>query len=485
MNPDPLALSERKFESRLPWRKAKGLIFSSLTVTSVLIGILALVALLVNVFSNGKLIVAMRAATEAGLVFSQRALQLGNEVRPYVRVADVLAGSAAERAGLRSGDVLLRAGTKTVQSVADVWGVIERHPPGQPLTLSWILSPENLIGDLRAERDETAGQLRIVLDYLEPTSPAAQAGFQVNDVLVRVEQTRVEGTRQAWEAIVIASQQRPLQSPIAIEVQRGDETLTLSLAAEKSGTVPIERSFWRALWSFITTFDSRYPELAGLLSAVYGSIYIVALTALFSVPLGVGAAIYLEEYAQQSRMTSLIQVLIANLAGVPSVIYGIIGLEMLSRSLGLGRSILAGALTMSFLILPLVIIAAREALRSIPESIRHAAYGVGATRWQAIRHHVLPYALPGIFTGVILSLSRAIGEAAPLILLGAFQYVPFIPKDLFDLFTVIPIQIFTWVTLPQEGFANISAAAILVLLALLLLMNAFAIFLRIKFQRRW
>lgn len=236
-------------------------------------------------------------------------------------------------------------------------------------------------------------------------------------------------------------------------------------------------------WQFLTEFPSRFPERAGIKSALVGSLWLLGFTALFSIPIGVAAAVYLEEYASKTRLNTLIEVAIANLAGVPSIVYGILGLAMFVRWLALGRSVVAGAATMTLLILPVIIIAAREALRAVPNSIRHAAYALGATKWQTVRHHVLPAALPGVLTGVILALSRAIGETAPLIMIGALTYVAFVPSGPMDAFTALPIQIFNWVSLPQEEFHELAAAGIVVLLAVLLLMNATAVVIRLRSQR--
>jgi len=231
-------------------------------------------------------------------------------------------------------------------------------------------------------------------------------------------------------------------------------------------------------WQFLTEFPSRRPAEAGILSAIAGSLWLMGLTALFSVPLGVGAAIYLEEYASQGWFLRIIQVNIANLAGVPSVIYGILGLALFVRYFAFERSLLAGSLTMSLLILPIIVISTQEALRSVPDSLRDAAFALGATRWQVIYSHVLPAALPGILTGVILSLSRAIGETAPLIMIGALTFIAFLPQGVMDAFTVLPIQIFNWTARPQAEFQNLAAAAILVLMVFLFLMNLSAILLR-------
>ncbi len=211
----------------------------------------------------------------------------------------------------------------------------------------------------------------------------------------------------------------------------------------------------------------------------------MALTAGISFPLGVGAAIYLEEYAPRNWFTRLLQTNISNLAGVPSIVYGILGLAIFVRFFGFGRSVVAGAATLALLILPVVIIASQEALKAVPNSLREASYGVGATKWQTIRHQVLPVALPGILTGTILSLSRAIGETAPLIMIGALTFIAFAPTSPMDPFTVLPIQIFNWTAKPQADFHDLAAGAILVLLVVLLVMNAAAIVLRNRYQKRF
>ncbi len=234
----------------------------------------------------------------------------------------------------------------------------------------------------------------------------------------------------------------------------------------------------------VTSFPSRFPEQSGLRSALQGTAWLILLTALVSFPLGVGSAVYLEEYAGDSRWTRLIELNIANLAGVPSIIYGLLGLGVFVRALGLGRSLLAGSLTMSLLILPILIVASREAIRAIPASLRQASLALGATRWQTVRHHVLPNALPGILTGSILAMSRAIGETSVLIAIGALTFIAFDPRGPMDVFTVLPIQIFNWISLPQQEFHDLAAAAILVLLLALLSMNAAAIWLRNRLHRK-
>lgn len=237
-------------------------------------------------------------------------------------------------------------------------------------------------------------------------------------------------------------------------------------------------------WQFITSYPSRKPEEAGLLSALFGTLWIMVFTALFSLPIGIGTAIYLEEYTPDNRLRRLIQTNINNLAGVPSIVYGLLGLSLFVQALAMGRSILAGALTLTLMSLPVIIIAAQEAIRSVPETHRLGAYALGATRWQVVRHIVLPTAIPGILTGTILAMSRAIGEAAPMIAISALVYLTFIPSSPLDRFTVLPIQIFNWVSRPQEEFWHLAAAGIIVLLVVLLSMNAAAIFLRNRYQKR-
>lgn len=288
-------------------------------------------------------------------------------------------------------------------------------------------------------------------------------------------------------------------------------------------------------WQFLTSFDSRKPADAGILAGLWGSAWMLILIVLFSVPVGVGAAVYLEEYARDTWLTRFIQLNLSNLAGVPSIVYGILGLTLFVRMFGLfdphgpleqwtgarwtgitlwtqsdgtavqiplpfGRTVISGALTLTLLVLPVVIIASQEALRAVPQSLRHASLALGATRWQTVSRQVLPCALPGILTGVILSLSRAIGETAPLVMIGAMTFVYFTPGGItrptqfftdpagvvqapFDTFTVMPIQIFNWVRQSKPDFQHVAAAGILVLLAVLLTMNGVAIYLRYRYQK--
>ena len=251
---------------------------------------------------------------------------------------------------------------------------------------------------------------------------------------------------------------------------------------------------------FFLSYPSRKPEEAGILSAWVGTLWMMILTAGITFPIGVATATYLEEYSKRGRFSEFLEININNLAGVPSIIYGLLGLELFVRIFGLGRSVLAGALTLSLVVLPIVIVSTREALRAVPNSIREAAYALGADKWQAVRGQVIPSAMPGILSGIVLALSRAIGETAPLITIGALTYVAFLPtspisaefpfisiKGLFDGFTVLPIQIFNWVSRPQKGFQENAAAAIIVLLGIALLMNAISIYFRYKYSKkmRW
>ena len=248
----------------------------------------------------------------------------------------------------------------------------------------------------------------------------------------------------------------------------------------------LARILYEGLPSFssnlIFNYPSRHAEEAGLRAAIMGTIWLMGLTALFTVPVGVGAAIYLEEYARRNKLTTLIEVNISNLAGVPSIVYGLLGLALFVQLLALGRSVLAGALTMSLLVLPIVILASREAIKTVPLTYRQAAYALGATQWQVIKNVVVPTAFPGMLTGIILGLSRAVGETAPVIAISALVYLRFVPGTPMDRFTVLPIQIYNWVTRPQEEFRDLAAAGIIVLLIVLLSMNALAIYLRNKYQ---
>jgi phosphate transport system permease protein len=253
----------------------------------------------------------------------------------------------------------------------------------------------------------------------------------------------------------------------------------------------------QVLGDFVNSYPSRKPEQAGIKSAWMGSLWMILLTTLIAVPLGIAAAVYLEEYSRQNAMARLFEVNIANLAGVPSIVYGLLGLTLFvgvfsalkarypeSEMWSEPRNILAGSLTMALLVLPVIIIAAREAIKAVPSSLRQAAYALGATRWQVVSQHVLPSAAPGIVTGIILSISRAIGEIAPLIAIGALTYVAFPPKSPLDGFTVLPIQIYNWISRPQQDFQFIAALGIVVLLLILLLLNSIAVAIRNHYESK-
>jgi phosphate transport system permease protein len=253
----------------------------------------------------------------------------------------------------------------------------------------------------------------------------------------------------------------------------------------------------RLSWDFLTSFPSRRASQAGILSAWVGSLLVILVTAAIAIPVGVAAGIYLEEYAPRNRWSDLIEINVANLAGVPSIIYGLLALGLFVYGLGTGRSIFTAGLTLALLILPIIIVATREAIRSVPASLREAALGLGATDWQVTRDHILPAAAPGILTGIIIGISRALGETAPLITIGALTFIAFLPtaplqasppfvnlRWLWDGFTVLPIQAFNWVSRPGSDFAANAAAASLVLLALTLGLNALAMWLRARLRRR-
>ena len=237
-------------------------------------------------------------------------------------------------------------------------------------------------------------------------------------------------------------------------------------------------------WAFITNLPSRKAENAGIYTALMGTVWILVLTAIIAIPIGVAAGIYLEEYGKKSRLANILEINITNLAGIPSIIYGILGLEVFVRTAGLGSSLLAGALTLSLLILPIIIVSTREAIKAVPKTIKEASFALGASKWQTISRQILPAAGGGIVTGVILSLSRAIGETAPLIVVGALTYVPFAPSTPMDQYSVLPMQIFNWISRPEPEFATNAAAAIIILLLITFVMNGIAIYLRNKWQKK-
>ena len=462
-------------------RRVLGWAFAGLAGGALGVSLLALVVLVATTALQAGPITAMRAVAEAGISLSLRSTDVPGtrESHLYTMVAHVGGGPAAA-VGMARGDALISLGGAAVDRPSRAWEAVGRAPGGRAVTLPvvWIPRSEVTLGGLRA----VGGEPRAVVSA--PSAAAQAAGLQPGDTLVAVGGIPIVGTRQAWEALVVAARTQGV--PVELVLERGGERLTLLWDPTSRAEVEFVRDPLRAWWTFLTALNEpRYPERAGLLPAFVGSVYVVLVMALVALPLGIAGAVYLEEYAPRRGFTRVIEVLVANLAGMPSAVVGIIGLEVFARALGAGRSVLAGGLTLAVLILPMVIVANREALRTVPPTLREAALAVGATRWETVRHHVLPYAFPGILTGTILAFSRALGEAAPLLLLGAFLFVTYVPQGLGDSFTVVPLQIFEWATRPQDGFATVAAAAIVILVSLLLVLNAGAIVLRNRFQRRW
>lgn len=245
----------------------------------------------------------------------------------------------------------------------------------------------------------------------------------------------------------------------------------------------IEAGASRLTWDFITHYPSRFADRAGLRSSILGSVWVVGATVVLAFPVAIGTAIWIEEFAPRNRLLTVVKLNLANLAGVPSIIYGILGLAIFVRFLDLGPSILAGGLTLSLMIIPMTVIASQEAIRQVPQSLRDGSLALGATQWQTVRHHVLPQALPGIMTGIILAFSRAVGETAALIMIGAFTFIAFDNTSLFDDFTTVPIQIYNWTIRPQPEFRQNAAAAIMVLMIAVLSLNLVAAIIRERFRR--
>ena len=240
----------------------------------------------------------------------------------------------------------------------------------------------------------------------------------------------------------------------------------------------------RLNWQFITSLPSRFPEKAGILTAWTGTLWIFSLTAIIAIIIGIATGIYLEQYTKKGRLANLLEINIANLAGVPSIIYGILGLEIFVRIMKFGGSLLAGSFTLALLVLPIIIVATREAIKAVPKTIIEASFALGATKWQTIRNQILPAAGSSIITGIILALARAVGETAPLIVIGALAYVPFVATNPMDEFTVLPIQIFNWVSRPQHGFIVNAAAAIIILLGIVFVLNGIAVYIRNKANKK-
>mgnify|MGYP000953542573 CR=1 FL=1 len=480
------AAAELRAPARLRHRHRKSSLFAVLAASSLGLGVLVVVLLVFSTLRSSGELVSMRATATAGLSLSQRAVAGDSVQAPYVGIAQVIEGSSAMAVGIADGDALLTIGGTPVEDVHGAWRAVGSLPNDQELTrVGWVPHLEALLGEVELEPIADApGKFRPRLAWLPDDSLLAAAGIRSGDVLLAVNDWPLLGSQQSWQTLVVAARQGA--GPVQLRVVRDGVEQAVSAEIRRTGELTLQRDFLAAIWHFVTALDEpRYPEHAGLSSAILGSLLVVLVTMLFAFPLAIGASVYLEEYAKRTRLTSVLQVLIANLAGIPSVVYGIIGLEVVCRTMDLGRSILAGGITLGLLILPVMILGCREALRTVPPWVRHAAFAVGATPSQVVRHQVLPYALPGMLTSMILAVSRAIGEAAPLILLGAFLYVNYRPQGLMDSFTVVPIQIFSWATYPQAGFETIASVAIVVLMVILLLLNGAAIVLRNRFQLRW
>lgn len=292
------------------------------------------------------------------------------------------------------------------------------------------------------------------------------------------------GEADMFESITFSSQPFRHLKTQALHVVASFSTVLVCVTLVYLGYSVVAQGADHISWDFFQNFSSRLASRSGIKAGIYGSFYLAVLTALFAVPLGIGTAVFLEEYLPESKFRKVIDVNIANLAGIPSIIYGMLGLAVFVRTLAFGGSVLSGALTMSLLVLPVIVVASREALKSVPVSIRHAAFALGAEKWQTIRAHVLPAAMPGIMTGIILAMARALGETAPLILVGAVTYIAFVPAGPMDSFTVLPLQIYNWSSRPQEAFQVVAAAGIIVLMAIILVSNALAVFIRHQGEKR-
>ena len=480
---------------KLRWRRAKGGIFVTIASLALLLALAVLVVLITTTTLEASKLTGMDAMAEAGIAMSVRAFTYETDTDrasiPYLSVSDLSPESSAEEIGIAQYDAITSLGEEPLDSMEQAWTVLASADADDDgmlrLPVSWVPALDRLIGELGSEPiPGKLGQYRASIESLNPDSPAARAGLKEGDVLVSANDLPIQGRRKAWGAIIAVAKRQDPTEPVTLTIQRDEETMDIQLDAERSGTLVAERDVWGAIWDFATSLDSpNRPERAGLKSALLGTIYIMLVMMVFAFPIGAMGAIYLEEYASKNVFTDTMQILIANLAGIPSVAYGIIGLQIFARELGMGNSVLAGGLTLGLVILPIMIIAARETLRAVPPWVREAAYGVGATRWQVIRSQVLPVSLPGMFTGMILSLAQAIGEAAPLILLGASLYVNYVPDSLLSGFTAVPLQIFSWVFRAKAGFNTVAAVAILLLLAVMIVLNALAILLRNRYQKNW
>ncbi len=323
------------------------------------------------------------------------------------------------------------------------------------------------------ERAERIGRFALAEDMRDIASRGAVRSIPLE---IKNNPELAGTTRQTWV---------PAYSRID-QYLKGREELPPELARQVDAMVEagtIRSSF---NWAFFTSGDSKLPELAGIFSAAVGSVLVLFVTLVFAFPIGVMSAIYLEEFAPDNKLTQAIEVNINNLAAVPSIIFGLLGLAVFIGTFGVPRSsALVGGLTLGLMTLPIIIISTRAALRAVPDPIRLGAFAMGCSRWQVVRDHVLPLSLPGILTGTIIGLAQAMGETAPLIIVGMIAYIPDAPSSIFESATVLPAQVFTWASEPRKAFVEKTAAGIIVLLAILLTLNATAVFLRRKFERRW
>jgi phosphate transport system permease protein len=323
------------------------------------------------------------------------------------------------------------------------------------------------------ERAERIGRFAVAEDLRDIVSRGAVRGIPLE---IRNNPERAGITREAWV---------PVKSEIDQYV-KGKNDLEPALARQVDALLADGRMHTTFNWAFFTSGDSKLPELAGIFSAAVGSILVLAVTLVFAFPIGVMSAIYLEEFAPDNKLTQAIEVNINNLAAVPSIIFGLLGLAVFINTFGVPRSsALVGGLTLGLMTLPIIIISTRAALRSVPDPIRLGAFAMGCSRWQVVRDHVLPLSLPGILTGTIIGLAQAMGETAPLIIVGMIAYIPEAPSGILESATVLPAQVFTWAGEPRQAFTEKTGAGIIVLLAILLTLNATAVFLRRKFERRW
>ena len=323
------------------------------------------------------------------------------------------------------------------------------------------------------ERAERIGRFAVAEDLRDVVSRGAVRGIPLE---IRNNPERAGITREAWV---------PVKSEIDQYV-KGKNELEPALTRQVDALLAERVMRTTFNWAFFTSGDSKLPELAGIFSAAVGSILVLAVTLVFAFPIGVMSAIYLEEFAPDNKLTQAIEVNINNLAAVPSIIFGLLGLAVFINTFGVPRSsALVGGLTLGLMTLPIIIISTRAALRSVPDPIRLGAFAMGCSRWQVVRDHVLPLSLPGILTGTIIGLAQAMGETAPLIIVGMIAYIPEAPSGILESATVLPAQVFTWAGEPRQAFTEKTGAGIIVLLAILLTLNATAVFLRRKFERRW